>query len=463
MSKPHPRIWALALIVPLCGTQIAAAAPNADRVAQLCEQLTANAPAARQRAATRLGELYPEATTSVPILVEALTDEAPEVRAAAASALERFGREALPGFCTYVATQAKSASSAFVTQGEFFLMMGGGLSVHDVYPFLWSGHSLERQISAIAWTNLPRTVELPVERADESTLHVLQGMAGVSRGDVQSMAQRVLALKGWAAAAKSKPLSAEAAKPLAALLASEHDAAVSMAVYLLGALRVEDKVQHKRIEALVSQRRSLIAARRAQRMLGMAPSDAPAKQAISVDAILARLDGSIRGAYTMHETVLLPPRLVAALVERLPELGVGRRTRLAITLAQIESVDARVVKALVALSAAEPTQRAEQPCWDLFALHALSRLPPNTSPPASFWSSQLSQAAGAKETARTALVAADARYLAGMRKTLWAARNLATARAAARADVAALSRHKDHRNLRIRYAVRRALRCIGPK
>src|SRR5947207_1293991 len=70
-------------------------ADRGHRVEELARALESPEAAARAKAAGELGTMFPEGAAAVPVLIDAVEDEDPAVRAASIAALRRLGRAGL--------------------------------------------------------------------------------------------------------------------------------------------------------------------------------------------------------------------------------------------------------------------------------------------------------------------------------------------------------------------------------
>jgi hypothetical protein len=117
-----PRTAALAVL---------AAAACADRSADdriavraIEEELLADGPAARATAAAKLADLFPEGADAVPMLIDLLDDESPDVVAAAARAIDSMALAGAPRITAWCADPGRfDGADSFGTRMEGFLSL----------------------------------------------------------------------------------------------------------------------------------------------------------------------------------------------------------------------------------------------------------------------------------------------------------------------------------------------------
>ena len=192
--------------------------------------LLADDAAGRTKAANDLGG--PDALPLVPVLVDALRDDAASVRAAAGRALARIGRAGLAVYREFL-LEPKGAGDPLFKIGEGMLLLGSSATPADLHYRLGASFSSRDRRAAAALSVLAALIEI----GPDETLDVLSGSIGEPDEAVKGMMLSSLALIGWSAASADHPARAGDLEWTLELLESRQPVVAHLAISLIGMLR----------------------------------------------------------------------------------------------------------------------------------------------------------------------------------------------------------------------------------
>ena len=242
MLRPPPRtenarmrITLLALLVLLtlaCGDERSstwAQEPHA-RVDSLLLDMAHDDPAVRRDAATTLGEIWPAAARSVPVLAAALEDDDERVGEAAAASLGRLGAQSLAPLLSFLNEEQDEERRALIASLNSILRLGAKLTPKDLVAFM----EMHPRAGLVSLALLSGRWRPGTTRRDDPPItSFLAWYAGPERAETGAIASACTALYGM----NALPLSPtrETPEEVLSLLAAEDAAVRSLGAALLAA------------------------------------------------------------------------------------------------------------------------------------------------------------------------------------------------------------------------------------
>jgi hypothetical protein len=241
-------------VAALAAAGDAARAGDAPRaIAAIEDDLVADDPAVRAKGAAELTDRFPDGAVAVPMLVDLLDDESPEVVAAAAKAIDEMAIAGAASLCQYVDRESRSPSRT-------------ASALNWLLPVIASlpGPRAEDLDTANADRNFPRSSAVPAIGAlvpwqlRRAAVAVLMPMTQDRTGERPTLARAAIAMLGAddvsarRAAAYTSPERTAAATSTFSLLRSDRDLRAWMGVRIVARLRSSDAVVVEELRRVVS-------------------------------------------------------------------------------------------------------------------------------------------------------------------------------------------------------------------